>query len=74
MLEQNLLVLIVLNNLKVQKIILQLDKDENIDVAQRYEIPVTNWKLFERRKTLMSLQFFDAFTAIVILLNMFYSK
>ena len=74
MLEQNLLVLIVLNNLKVQKIILQLDKDENIDVAQRYEIPVTNWKLFERKKTLMSLQFFDAFTAIVILLNMFYSK
>ena len=42
MLEQNLLVLIVLNNLKVQKIILQLDKDENIDVVQRYEIPVTN--------------------------------
>ena len=42
MLEQNLLVLIVLNNLKVQKIILQLDKDENIDVAQRYEIPFTN--------------------------------
>ena len=40
MLEPNLLVLIVLNNLKVQTIILQLD-DENKDVAQRYEIPVT---------------------------------
>ena len=57
MLEQNLLVLIVLNNLKVQKIILQLDKDENIDVAQRYEIPVTNWKLFERIKPLRVYNF-----------------